>query len=125
MGIQDRDYYLEDRRRREKRADTRRHRERNTDDIRRLEKSINAAFQSNEVKKTRGGWHNQQASSQPALKQGIQFKQWMVFLSFFVGSVATLLSVLVVLHLSPEMLNSLYRVTGSVLSTIGLLPSNP
>lgn len=97
MGLQDRDYYWEDRKRREQQF----HRD--------------TYYRPKEFRRSRGrnlpdDWNH------PRLK-----RQWIIIGSFTLGVISTLLTTMIVMHVKPEILAWVYYATGKVLFSLGII----
>lgn len=103
MGIEDRDYYWEDRKRRENKY-----------------KKSGSNSSPNELKKIYGGTSGKPSS----LWQGhgeVEKTQWMLLFAFLAGGFVTLWIVMIVLHINANFLYLPYEMTRKVLSAIGAL----
>lgn len=103
MGIQDRDYYWEDRKRRENKY-----------------KKNSTNQSANELKKNDGATLGKPASA----RQGhgnVARKQWVFLLSFLAGGFITFWAVMVILNINGDLLYVPYNVAGEVLAVVGKL----
>ncbi|MGM1052863.1 MAG: hypothetical protein ACQEXO_10745 [Pseudomonadota bacterium] len=103
MGMEDRDYYWEDRKRREKKFDKK-----------------DTYYRSREYMR-RGGQKPGMPPNDWQITRGIGRRKWTIIIAFFSGCFITLWSIMIILHLNPELLWVPFKVTRKALSAIGFL----
>lgn len=102
MGMQDRDYYWEDRKRRDNKF--------KREDTYYRPKGFRGTADSKTGKPPK--WSTQ---------RGIAKQQWKVLFAFFVGGFVTFWATMIILHLNADLLLIPYEATRKLLNTIGAL----
>lgn len=98
MGVQDRDYYWKDRKRREKRFNKK-----------------DTYYRPKEFRRTGNFSHKH------PVRRDWSRQKWSVLIAFITGGFVTFWTILVIMHLNADLLWTPYEATRSALSALGVL----